>query len=51
MNRNKVRKAAYKGIAKEKKSHQDFFDEFKKANRVNSELLAQETLKFLLSLK
>lgn len=45
MNRNKVRKAAYKGIAKEKKSHQDFFDEFKKANRVNSELLAQETSK------
>ena len=45
MNRNKVRKAAYKGIAKEKKSHQDFFDEFRKANRVNSELLAQETSK------
>lgn len=45
MNKNKVRKAAYKGIANERKSHQEFFDDFRNHNRVNSELLAQETSK------
>lgn len=45
MNKNKIRKAAYKSIAKEGKSHQEFFDSFKAENKVKGELLAEETAK------
>ena len=34
MNKNKIRKAAYKAISKERKGHQEFFDTFRKENKV-----------------
>jgi len=45
MNKNKLRKAAYKGIAKEGKGHQEFFDSFVSNNKVKGEILAEETAK------
>ncbi len=45
MNKNKIRKAAYKAITKERKGHQDFFDTFRKENKVKPEVLAEETAK------
>ena len=34
MNKNKIRKAAHKAISKERKGHQEFFDTFRKKNKV-----------------
>jgi len=45
MNKNKIRKAAYKAISKERKGHQEFFDTFRKENKVKHEVLAEETAK------
>lgn len=45
MNKNKLRRAAYKGIVKNGESHQEFFDSFIQNNKVKKNILAEETAK------
>jgi hypothetical protein len=45
MNKRKIKKAAYKAIVKDNKTHQETFDELRKTSSIDTETLADEVAK------